>query len=88
MFRRTAYFLLIIIGIIALNSCSDKPKRTVYYTVTNITTDVDGYKFSLRNQETGHPAHLHYPEIRFSKGDELIMKRDKDEVTFILKPED
>ena len=45
----------------------------------------DGYRFSLRNQKTGHAAFVHYLDLRFKKGDELVMKRTKKEVSFTLK---
>ena len=86
MIKRLVVITLLFSGLIGLNSCKDTSKKTVYYTVTNITTDNDdGYRFSLRNQKTGHSAFVHYLDLRFKKGDELVMKRTRKEVSFSLK---
>lgn len=68
---------------LTMASCSDRPRRQVEYIVVNVTTDhVEGYRHNLRNAETGHPAFVHYPEKRFSKGDRIVMKRTRRTVTF------
>lgn len=86
MIKRFIIIIILFSGLMGLNSCSDNPKKTVYYTVTNVTIDNDdGYRFSLRNQETGHATFVHYLDLRFKKGDELVMKRTRKEVSFTLK---
>lgn len=86
MLRRKLPLLLLVIAFIGLSSCDDSPKKTVYYTITDITdSHDDGYKFSLRNQETGQPVYIYYPDILFNKGDELVMERTRKEVSFKLK---
>jgi len=86
MIKRFIIITLLFSGLLGLNSCVDSPKKTVYYTVTDVTSDQDdGYRFSLKNQETGQPAFVHYLDLRFKKGDELIMKRTRKEVSFTLK---
>lgn len=76
--------LLIIIGIVMV-SCSGGPRKQIQYIVVNVTTDhVEGFKHNLRNAETGQPAFVHYPEVRFAKGDRVVMKRTRKRVTFEL----
>ena len=92
MIKRFIILIFLASGCIGLSSCSDSPKKTDYYTVTYVTklvsastNYVDGYRYGLVNQETGHPAYVFYQDLRFQKGEELIMKRTRKEVTFTLK---
>lgn len=86
MLRKKLSLLFLLIVCIGFSSCGDTPKKTVYYTVTNITdSHDDGYKFSIRNQETGQPSYIYFPDMLFEKGDELVMQRTKKKVSFTLK---
>lgn len=83
--RRQKWFIPTLLILLILGSCSGGPRRTVEYIVVNVTTDhVEGFRHNLRNAETGRPAFVHYPEIRFSKGDRVVMKRTRKTVSFEL----
>ncbi len=88
MMQRLTIMIVLFLGAILFSSCGDRAKKTVHYTVTSIEVEyntenaTDGYFYHLRNHETGHPAYLYDPELRFSKGEEIVMKRTKKEVMF------
>lgn len=80
-------------------SCSGGPRKKMEFVVVSITLDVDpqsqqnedsqwvtnpGWRHNLREVGTNQPAFVHYPEVRFAKGDRVIMKRTRRSVKFEL----
>ena len=82
---RKKHFLFIGIALFMalLSSCSGGPRKTAEYVVVNVVAaDREGYKHNLRNVKTGQPAYVKLPEVKFTNGDHVIMKRTRRKVTF------
>ncbi len=83
MSKKGLLFISMALILTILSSCSDGPRKTTEYIVVNVNShDREGYKHNLRNVETGLPAYVKLPEVRFTNGDHVIMKRTRRKVTF------
>lgn len=76
-------FIGITLFMALLTSCSGGPRKKAEYVVINVqAADREGFKHNLRNVKTGLPAYVKLPEVRFTNGDHVIMKRTRRKVTF------